>query len=69
MRGLEVLSITSCLFHTASRSPHLLAGEQNFVVCLPRSVHQHIDGEQGTFRMSVISVGRTCVICFDHCSN
>ena len=69
MRRLEVLSLISCLFHIASRSPHLLAGEQNFVACLPRAVHQHIDGEQGTFRMSVISVGRTCVIYFGHCSN
>ena len=69
MRGLEVLSLTSCLFHTASRSPHLLAGEQNFVACLPQAVQQHIDGAQGTFRMSVISVGRTCVICFSHYSN
>ena len=53
MRGLEVLSLTSCLFHTASRSPHLLAGEQN-LACLPRGVHQYIDGEQGMFGMSVI---------------
>lgn len=69
LRGLEVHSLTSCSFHTAPCSLHLWAGDQIPIACLPRGVQQHIDGEQGTTGMSVISVGRTHatvrVICFE----